>query len=130
MKHPDYLTRVFTRAQRYLPHITAELERRDLPLDLALLPIVESAYDPFAYSHGRAAGLWQMIPGTAKRFGVKQNWWYDGRRDLRASTSAAVAHIRAAASPRFVARTRRVRFSWICGDRIRFPLTTSTTSNL
>jgi len=57
VKHPDYLTRVFNRAQRHLPHITAELARRDLPLDLALLPIVESAYDPFAYSHGRAAGL-------------------------------------------------------------------------
>ena len=64
VKHPDYLDRVFTRAQRYLPYIVAELERRDMPLELALLPIVESAYDPFAYSHGRAAGLWQMIPGT------------------------------------------------------------------
>ncbi|MDH4127096.1 MAG: transglycosylase SLT domain-containing protein, partial [Gammaproteobacteria bacterium] len=64
-KHPDYLLRVFTRAQRYLPYISAELDRRGLPLELALLPIVESAYDPFAYSHGRAAGLWQMIPGTA-----------------------------------------------------------------
>ncbi len=93
VKHPDYLTRVFTRAQRYLPHITAELERRDLPLDLALLPIVESAYDPFAYSHGRAAGLWQMIPGTAKRFGVKQNWWYDGRRDIVDSTRAALDYL-------------------------------------
>ena len=93
VKHPDYLTRVFTRAQRYLPHITAELESRDLPLDLALLPIVESAYDPFAYSHGRAAGLWQMIPGTAKRFGVKQNWWYDGRRDIVDSTRAALDYL-------------------------------------
>ncbi len=53
VRHPDYLDRVFTRAQRYLPYIVAELERRDLPLELALLPIVESAYDPFAYSHGR-----------------------------------------------------------------------------
>ena len=93
LKHPDYLTRVFTRAQRYLPHITDELESRDLPLDLALLPIVESAYDPFAYSHGRAAGLWQMIPGTAKRFGVKQNWWYDGRRDIVDSTRAALDYL-------------------------------------
>ena len=88
IKHPDYLNRVFTRAQRYLPHITAELDRRGLPLELALLPIVESAYDPFAYSHGRAAGLWQMIPGTARRFGLKQNWWYDGRRDIVDSTRA------------------------------------------
>ena len=93
VRHPDYLERVFTRAQRYLPHITAELDRRGLPMELALLPIVESAYDPFAYSHGRAAGLWQMIPGTAKRFGVKQNWWYDGRRDVVDSTRAALDYL-------------------------------------
>ena len=92
-KHPDYLDRVFIRAQRYLPYILAELERRDMPLELALLPIVESAYDPFAYSHGRAAGLWQMIPGTARRFGVKQNWWYDGRRDVVDSTRAALDYL-------------------------------------
>jgi membrane-bound lytic murein transglycosylase D len=93
VRHPDYLVRVFTRAQRYLPYITAEIERRGLPLELALLPIVESAYDPFAYSHGRAAGLWQMIPGTARRFGVKQNWWYDGRRDVVDSTRAALDYL-------------------------------------
>ena len=93
VSHPDYLTRVFTRAQRYLPHITSELQRRGLPLELALLPIVESAYDPFAYSHGRAAGLWQMIPGTATRFGIKQNWWYDGRRDVVDSTRAALEYL-------------------------------------
>jgi membrane-bound lytic murein transglycosylase D len=93
VSHPDYLDRVFTRAQRYLPHITDELIRRDLPLELALLPIVESAYDPFAYSHGRAAGLWQMIPGTATRFGLKQNWWYDGRRDVVESTRAALDYL-------------------------------------
>jgi len=93
VSHPDYLNRVFTRAERYLPYIVAELERREMPLELALLPIVESAYDPFAYSHGRAAGLWQMIPGTAKRFGVKQNWWYDGRRDVVDSTRAALDYL-------------------------------------
>jgi membrane-bound lytic murein transglycosylase D len=92
-RHPDYLTRVFTRAQRYLPYIVSELERRDLPLELALLPIVESAYDPFAYSHGRAAGLWQMSPGTATRFGIEQNWWYDGRRDIVDSTRAALDYL-------------------------------------
>ncbi len=91
--HPAYLERVFTRAQRYMPYIVGELERRGLPLELALLPIVESAYDPFAYSHGRAAGLWQMIPGTARRFGVKQNWWYDGRRDVVDSTRAALDYL-------------------------------------
>ena len=93
VRHPDYLQRVFTRAQRYMPHIVLELERRELPLELALLPIVESAYDPFAYSHGRAAGLWQMIPGTARRFGIKQNWWYDGRRDVVDSTRAALDYL-------------------------------------
>ncbi len=93
LKHPDYLDRVFNRAQRYLPYITAELERRNLPLELALLPIVESAYDPFAYSHGRAAGLWQMIPGTASRFHIKQNWWYDGRRDIVDSTRGALDYL-------------------------------------
>jgi len=92
-RHPDYLDRVFTRAQRYLPYIVAELQRRNMPMELALLPIVESAYDPFAYSHGRAAGLWQMIPGTAKRFGIKQNWWYDGRRDVVDSTRAALDYL-------------------------------------
>ncbi len=93
VRHPDYLERVFNRAQRYMPHIVAELERRGLPMELALLPIVESAYDPFAYSHGRAAGLWQMIPGTARRFGVRQNWWYDGRRDVVDSTRAALDYL-------------------------------------
>ena len=93
VRHPDYLNRVFTRSQRYMPYIQDELERRGLPMELALLPIVESAYDPFAYSHGRAAGLWQMIPGTARRFGIDQNWWYDGRRDIVDSTRAALDYL-------------------------------------
>ncbi len=93
VRHPEYLDRVFTRAQRYLPFIVSELESRGLPYELALLPIVESAFDPFAYSHGRAAGLWQMIPGTARRFGVTQNWWYDGRRDALDSTAAALDYL-------------------------------------
>jgi membrane-bound lytic murein transglycosylase D len=93
VRHPEYLTRVFNRAQRYMPYIVSELDRRDLPLELALLPIVESAYDPFAYSHGRAAGLWQIIPGTASRFGIRQNWWYDGRRDVVDSTRGALEYL-------------------------------------
>jgi len=93
VRNPEYLDRVFTRSQRYLPYIVEELDRRDLPMELALLPIVESAFDPFAYSHGRAAGLWQMIPGTARRFGVRQNWWYDGRRDVVDSTNAALDYL-------------------------------------
>ena len=93
VKNPNYLDRVFTRAQRYLPFIVDELEKRDLPLELALLPIVESAFDPFAYSHGRAAGLWQIIPGTGRRFGIRQNWWYDGRRDPVDSTLGALEYL-------------------------------------
>ena len=93
LRHPDYLQRVFTRAEPYLPHIVAELEARALPLELALLPVVESAFDPFAYSHGRAAGLWQIIPGTGRRFGLEQNWWYDGRRDVVDSTRAALDYL-------------------------------------
>jgi membrane-bound lytic murein transglycosylase D len=93
VRHPEYLQRVFKRGQRYLPYIAGELEARGLPLELALLPIVESAYDPFAYSHGRASGLWQMIPGTASRFGVRQNWWYDGRRDVVDSTNGALDYL-------------------------------------
>lgn len=93
LRHPDYLERVFTRAQRYMPYIVEAIEARGMPVDLALLPVVESAYDPFAYSHGRAAGLWQIIPGTASRFGVRQNWWYDGRRDVVDSTRAALDYL-------------------------------------
>ncbi len=93
VRHPEYLTRVFNRAQLYMPYIVNELDARGMPLELALLPIVESAYDPFAYSHGRAAGLWQIIPGTAQRFGIRQNWWYDGRRDVVDSTRGALDYL-------------------------------------
>ena len=95
LRHPDYLDRVFTRSQRYLPHIVNELEERQLPLEIALLPIVESAFDPFAYSHGRAAGLWQIIPGTGRRFKIEQNWWYDGRRDILDSPRGALDYLTA-----------------------------------
>ncbi len=93
MRHPDYVDRVFNRAQRFLPYITQQLDEHGLPLELALLPMVESGYDPFAYSHGRAAGLWQFIPGTARRFGVRQNWWYDGRRDVVDATNGALSYL-------------------------------------
>lgn len=92
-RNPAYLERVFNRARPYLPHIAAEIEARGLPAELAFLPIIESAFDPFAYSHGRAAGLWQFIPATGKRFGLKQNWWYDGRRDVVESTRAALEYL-------------------------------------
>ena len=92
-KHPRYFKRVSERASRYMYHVVVELEKRDLPAELALLPIVESAYDPFAYSHGRASGLWQFIPSTGKHFKLKQDWWYDGRRDIVASTDAALTYL-------------------------------------
>jgi membrane-bound lytic murein transglycosylase D len=91
--NPDYLERVFQRGQRYLYHVITEVEARGMPLEFALLPVVESAYEPFAYSASRAAGLWQFIPGTGVRFGLKQNWWYDGRRDVLESTRAALDYL-------------------------------------
>lgn len=93
IRNPNYLTRTFNRASRYLHHIVNEVERRNLPMELALLPFVESAYNPFAYSHGRASGLWQFIPGTGKMYGLEQDWWYDGRRDVLASTEAALDYL-------------------------------------
>lgn len=92
-KHPAYMARVSERAEKYLFYIVEEIEKRGMPMELALLPIVESAFDPFAYSHGRAAGMWQFVPGTGKMFGLKQNWWYDGRRDIVASTGAALDYL-------------------------------------
>jgi len=90
---PDYLERAFGRAELYLYHIVGELEARGMPLELALLPVVESAYEPYAYSRARASGMWQFIPGTGSRFGLKQNWWYDGRRDVVESTRAALDYL-------------------------------------
>jgi membrane-bound lytic murein transglycosylase D len=93
--NPDYLERVFQRAQRYLYHVVTEVEARGMPMEFALLPVVESAYEPFAYSRSRAAGLWQFIPETGRRFGLKQDWWYDGRRDVIESTRAALDYLQA-----------------------------------
>jgi membrane-bound lytic murein transglycosylase D len=91
--NPEYLQRAFARSELYLYHIVTELERRHMPLELALLPVVESAFEPYAYSRARAAGLWQFVPGTATRFGLKQDWWYDGRRDIVESTRAALDYL-------------------------------------
>jgi membrane-bound lytic murein transglycosylase D len=91
---PDYLKRVFDRGRRYLYHIVEEIEKRGLPTELALLPMVESSFNPMAYSRAHASGLWQFIPGTGKRYELAQNWWYDGRRDIVASTSAALDYLK------------------------------------
>ena len=92
-RHPSYMNRVAQRGERYLFYIVDQIEARNIPLEIALLPIVESAFDPFAYSHGRASGMWQIIPNTGKGLGLKQNWWYDGRRDVVASTDAALNYL-------------------------------------
>ncbi|HYT47867.1 MAG TPA: transglycosylase SLT domain-containing protein, partial [Burkholderiales bacterium] len=90
---PEYLQRVFDRSRLYLYHIVEEIEKRSLPTELALLPMVESAFNPMAYSRSHASGLWQFIPGTGRRYELKQNWWYDGRRDIVDSTTAALDYL-------------------------------------
>jgi peptidoglycan lytic transglycosylase D len=90
---PEYLQRMFDRSRIYLYHIVEELEKRNLPTELALLPMVESAFNPMAYSRAHASGLWQFIPGTGRRFELQQNWWYDGRRDIVESTKGALDYL-------------------------------------
>lgn len=88
-----YFEIVAERAQPYLRYILDRIEAREMPAELLLIPVVESAFRPFAYSYARAGGLWQFKPLTGKRFGLKQNWWYDGRRDVLASTDAALDYL-------------------------------------
>lgn len=90
---PDFLDRTFRRGEPYLYYIVSELEARQMPLELALLPVVESAFNPVALSKSNAAGLWQFIPSTGLRFGLKQNTYYDGRRDIVESTRAALDYL-------------------------------------
>ena len=92
-KNPDFLDRTFKRGSRYLYYIVQELERRNLPLELALLPVVESAFNPVAYSRSRASGLWQFIPSSGKHYGLEQNWWIDERRDVIEATGAALTYL-------------------------------------
>ncbi len=91
--NPAYLYRSTERSNRYLHYVVAALQQRNMPTELALLPIIESAYDPFAYSRSGAAGMWQFVPGTGTAFGLKRNWWYDGRKDVVASTDAALTYL-------------------------------------
>ena len=92
-RHPRSLELALERSAPYLHYVISELRRRRMPTELALLPVVESAYDPFAYSSGRASGIWQFIPSTARYYNLEQNWWYDGRRDVRAATDAALRYL-------------------------------------
>lgn len=90
---PEYMQRMVKRAEKYLFYIVEELEKHDFPMEIALLPAIESAFKPTAYSRAHAAGLWQFIAPTARRYGVKQNWWYDGRLDVIAATDAAIQYL-------------------------------------
>ena len=94
MNNKAFLYRSIERAKPYLYHVVRELEKNNLPFELALLPIVESGYQPYAYSPSKAAGIWQFIPPTAREYGIKSNWWYDGRRDILRSTKAASHFLR------------------------------------
>lgn len=90
---PDYIRRMVERSQKYLFHIVEEVEKRGMPTEIALLPMIESAYNPQAYSSGRASGIWQFIPSTGKNFGLKQNWWVDNRRNVTFATDAALTYL-------------------------------------
>ena len=90
---PDYVKRMVERSKRYLFHIVEEVEKRGMPTEIALLPMIESAFNPQAYSRSHAAGIWQFIPSTGKNYGLEQNWWYDGRRDILAATGAALDYL-------------------------------------
>jgi membrane-bound lytic murein transglycosylase D len=92
-KHPWHIKRLLARGQPYLSYILNQVERRGLPTELALLPAVESAFDPFATSPAGAAGIWQFMPDTAGQVGLRQDWWYDGRRDIVAGTAAALDYL-------------------------------------
>ena len=90
---PDYVNRMIERSRRYLFHIVNEVERRGMPMEIVLLPMIESAFNPTAYSTSHASGIWQFIPSTGLHYGLKQNHWYDGRRDITAATSAALDYL-------------------------------------
>lgn len=90
---PDYVARMVERSSRYLFHVVEEVEKRGMPTEIALLPMIESAYNPMALSPARALGMWQFIPATGKLYGLKQDWWYDGRRDVLAATDAALDYL-------------------------------------
>ncbi len=90
---PEYLKRTLDRSKRYLFHIMNEVERRGMPTEIALLPLVESAFNPGAVSSAKAAGLWQFMPATGRHYGLEQTFWYDGRRDVLGATNAALDYL-------------------------------------
>ena len=93
LNHPDYVHRMIERSRLYLYFIVDEVEKRKMPMEVALLPMIESAFNPTAYSRAHASGIWQFIPSTGKNYGLQQTWWYDGRRDVMAATRAALDYL-------------------------------------
>ena len=91
--NPDYVARMVERGSYFLYHVVEEVEKRRMPMEIALLPMIESAYNPQAYSRSHASGMWQFIPSTGKIYGLRQNFWYDGRRDVPAATGAALDYL-------------------------------------
>jgi len=94
LARPKYIKTIQTRAEPYLYNIIKQVEEKGLPGELALLPAVESGFKAHAYSRAKASGLWQFIPSTGRLYGLDQNWWYDGRRDVYASTEAATSYLK------------------------------------
>jgi membrane-bound lytic murein transglycosylase D len=93
VERPDYVARMIERSRRYLYYIVVEVEARGMPSEIALLPMVESAYNPNALSTSRASGIWQFIPSTGSLYGMKQNFWFDSRRDVIAATDGALTYL-------------------------------------
>ncbi|MGH8648170.1 MAG: transglycosylase SLT domain-containing protein [Burkholderiales bacterium] len=91
--NPEYVARMVERSSHFLYHVVEEVERRRMPTEIVLLPMIESAYNPTAYSRSHASGMWQFIPSTGRLYGLRQNFWYDGRRDVLSSTSAALDYL-------------------------------------
>jgi len=90
---PEYVARMMQRASVLLYHVLEEVERRKLPTEIALLPMIESAYNPQAYSRSHASGMWQFMPSTGRHYGLRQDFWHDERRDVLAATDAALDYL-------------------------------------
>lgn len=90
---PDYIKRFVDRGSRYLHYIVEQVEKRGMPTEIALLPVIESAFTPRAMSRAKASGIWQFIPSTGKLYGLKQDWWRDNRNDIVAATDAALNYL-------------------------------------
>ena len=93
VSHPSYIQKLARQSEPYIYHIVTEIKKRNMPGEIALVPMIESSYDPFAYSGVGAAGLWQLMPGTGTDLGLKQDWWFDGRRSIGPSTNAALNYL-------------------------------------